>query len=213
MLRMLFLALLALPAAAAEPPSATPYAALYGALAPAREMAGFDRLVPLQKLESKLDGVPPAAIRLSIRARAGAIDVKPAADGSFQFPMDEALLAENPPVVSNQPKGSVTISVMPALRLPASRTWAIADIRAALAQVEQLVARQPVAGAGSKVRGAELRFAAGSDASVTVRGETERLLMADDEGRVLLMLDGDLADAREIELSRTPEVALPWLGR
>ena len=102
---------------------------------------------------------------------------------------------------------------LPALRLPASRTWAIADIRAALAQVEQLVARQPVAGAGSKVRGAELRFAAGSDASVTVRGETERLLMADDEGRVLLMLDGDLADAREIELSRTPEVALPWLGR
>ena len=53
MLRMLFLALLALPAAAAEPPSATPYAALYGALAPAREMAGFDRLVPLQKLDRK----------------------------------------------------------------------------------------------------------------------------------------------------------------
>ena len=213
MLRTLFLAALALPAAAAEPGNATPYAALYGALAPAREMAAFDRLVAVQRIESKQDGVRPTAIRLTIQARSGAIAIRPAADGSISFPMDDALLAENPPVVTNQPRGSLTLSVMPALKLPTSLRWSVEDIRAALAQVEELLARSPVEGASTSVRGAELQFAAGSDASVTVRGESERLLVADADGRVLLVLDGDLAGAREIELSRAPELALPWLGR
>ena len=213
MLRMLFLAALALPAAAAEPGNSTPYAALYGALAPAREMAAFDRLVAVQRIESKLQGVPPTAIRLTIQARGGAIAIKPTADGSFTFPMNEALLAENPLVLSNQPKGSLTISVMPALKMPAGSRWAAADIRAALSQVEQLLARSPVEGAGTKVRGAELHFAPGSDASVTIVGEGERLLVADAQGRVLLVLDGDFAEAREIEFSRMPDMVLPWLGR
>ena len=213
MLRLLFLAALALPAAAAEPGNATPYAALYGALAPAREMAAFDRLVAVQRIESKNEGVPPSAIRLTIQARAGVIAIRPAADGSITFPMNDALLAENPPVLTNQPRGSLTLSVMPALKLPASLRWSVEDIRAALTQVEELIARSPVDGAGAKVRGAELQFAPGSDASVTVRGDSERLLVADAAGRVLLVLDGDLAGAREIELSRAPQIALPWLGR
>ncbi|HET7843772.1 MAG TPA: hypothetical protein VFL14_06455 [Xanthomonadales bacterium] len=213
MLRSLFLAVLSLPAAAAEPPTATPYAALYGALAPAREMAAFDRLIAVQRIESKREGVPASAIRLTIQSRGGAIAIAPAPDGSISFPMNDALLAENPPVLTNQPKGSLTLSVMPALKLPATLRWPVEDIRAALAQVQALLARNPVEGAGTSVRGAELHFAAGSDASVTVRGESERLLVADADGRVLLVLDGDLAGAREIELSRAPEIALPWLGR
>jgi hypothetical protein len=213
MLRLLLLAALALPAAAAEPGNATPYAALYGALAPAREMAAYDRLLAVQRIESKRDGVAPTAIRLTIQARAGAIAIRPAPDGSIAFPMDDALLAENPPVVTNQPKGSLTLSVMPALKLPPTQRWLVADIRAALAQVEDLLARSPVEGAAAKVRGAELQFAPGSDASVTVRGDSERLLVADAQGRVLLVLDGDLAGAREVELSHAPALALPWLGR
>ena len=194
----------------AEP---TPYAVLYEVLAPARHAAAFDRLVASARIESKSDGVSPADIRLEIGARAGAIAIVPRADGSVDFPFDDALLAENPPVLTNQPKGTLTLSVTLALRAPERTPWPVAEIQAALVQVEKLLHEHPAPGAGPRVRGAEFRFEPGSDARLTVHGRSERLLGADAAGRIVLMREPDLgAGATEVELSRRPLSVVPYLG-
>ena len=61
-------------------------------------------------MASKNEAVKPGAITLTIRAKGGARKLRIDPDGEIHaFPMSAKLLAENPPVVSNQPKGSLQI--------------------------------------------------------------------------------------------------------
>lgn len=187
----------------------TPYLVLYQALAPAVAAREFDRLHAIEAIESKLPNVAPGSIRITLKTRAGDVNVPVAADGRVSFPLTDALLAENPLVLTNQPKGSLTLSVTLALRLPRGSRVAVDELGLALDQVDHLLRAQE--GAARRVRGVEFRFGA-ADASLTLRGRSERLLMADADGRIVVMRDGDLGAAREIDFAHPPLLALPYLG-
>ncbi len=216
--RMALLAVIALtPAMApAQAPAAgaeIPYAALHAALAPAVTAAGNPRLLAIKVVESKL-GVPPERIRIVIKARGGDRVFTPRPDGSMDFPLDESLLAENPLVTTNQPKGTLSLSVTLALRPPEGARMARAEIEKALADIESALGPAGQAALEARIRGVEVRFPAGAHGSLTLRDEEgERLFMADASGRVILMRETDLAGAGDVEFSQRPILILPYLDR
>lgn len=203
----LFACLLA--AAAGDVESTTPYAVLHRALAPALAIGDYPRLRAVQRIESKLPGVPPGAIRLRIARSGGSIEIRPAADGSIDFPLDPALLAENPPVHTNQPRGSLVLSATLALAPLPSRRFAPDALGAALDDADRLLSAD---GSALRARGVELRFDPRHEASVTLHGDAERVLVADQAGHVVLLRDRDLGPrTQSITLSHDPLLMLPWL--
>lgn len=202
--------LAAVSALAAEPATTTPYAVLHRALEPALAIGAYPRLRALKRIESKLPGVPPSAIMLTIERASGPIEIRPAADGTIDFPLDDGLLAENPPVHSNQPRGSLVLSATLALATPPARSLPPAFFTAALDDADRLLAAD---GSPARAAGVELRFAADAQATASLRGPAERTLVADHAGRIVLLRDRDLgSDTGTIELSTTPTLVLPWLG-
>lgn len=197
----------------AEETGTTSYAALYHALRPALQVDRYDRLQASANVQSKLPGVSPASIRMEIRARGGARKLVIGADGDFEFPMDEGLLAEDPAVASNQPKGSLTLSVTLALRPFPTLRVPYREIRKALTQAAELVAVDPGRNS-AQVRGIEVWFAAGSNATVAIRGQLEQSFVAGADGRVVLIdvpqwQDPDL----EVEFSEAPLRLLPYIDQ
>lgn len=193
--RFLILAVLA---AALSPPSradtsVVPYTALYESLRPALEVSGHDRLVARTRILSKRGDVAPEQIRLDIQSRSGVRSVQVAANGDVQFPLDEGLRVENPPVASNQPKGSLTLSVAIVLKAPPGLRFPYRHIAAGIDQMREIVAAD-----GNddrfKVQGVELWFDPAAHAQLSVVGRVERLLMADRAGRIVL---DDSAELRE----------------
>lgn len=194
--------------AAGEPPATIPYQALYGALAPALEAQAVEGVVALKIIESKI-GVAPEKIRIRIAARSGPVELVPKPDGTIDFPLTDALRDENPTVTTNQPKGSLTLSVTLAIAPPPGATLPAPKVIQALDRIEQVL--NPGA-TGGHIRGVEVRFAPGASGTVTVRGGSNRFLMADETGRVVLMRDSDLVGAdTEIEFSQRPLLLLPQL--
>jgi hypothetical protein len=187
------------------------YAVVYRVLAAARDVARYPRLRAVQRVESKRADVPPNRIGLSLRTRAGSVEIPVADDGTVALPVDEALLAEHCVVVTNQPAGSLTLTLSIELGQPDGAILDGAEIEAARAAADAVLAAQH---AGARVRGVEFRFAPGEQAAVTLRGVGERMLVPDHEGRVIVMRDADLAahDA-QIELSARPVRILPFLDR
>ncbi len=191
----------------------TSYAALYQALRPALDVGLKDRLIATANVQSKLPGVPPSAIRMEIRARSGVRRLAVAQDGSVEFPLDSELLNEDPAVVSNQPRGSLTLTVVlvfrpyPTLRVP------YREIRRALDQAAEVVAAD-LARNGAVVRGMAVHFAKGHEATVSIRGQNERAFIADADGRVILV-DTPLwyhPDV-EVEFSEAPIRLLPYVDQ
>src|SRR3569623_209202 len=194
--------------------STTPYATLFTVLAPAQQIDSFDRLRAAQRIESKTAGVSPNQIRIVVKARRGDLAVPVAADGRIHFPLDEALKAENPDVQTNQPKGSLSLTVTMELKLPEGLHIAWADLHAALDQAHQVLAAQARSDGLSVpgIVGAEFRFGRGPDARVTVTGKSECLLAADAEGRVIVMVDEAAAKEQpSLEFTHKPLAALPFL--
>ena len=200
--------LAALAAASGARAAEIEYAVVYRALGAAREIAAYPKLVAVQRIESKRTGIPPRAISIAIHARAGEIPVPVAADGTIALPIDDALLAENPVVETNQPPGSLTLTVSVELPRPAVPVLACAAVEAALVEADALLASQR---ARTRVRGVEFLFARDTG-GVTLRGDGERTLVPDRHGRVIVMRDPDLRERySEIELSAPPLRILPFL--
>ena len=113
--------------------------------------------------------------------------------------------------MTNQPAGSLTLTLSLELEQPAGAKLRVADVAAALDDADAVLDAQD---AGARVRGVEFRFAPGDPASVTLRGDGERTLVPDHEGRVIVMRDPDLGPLYdEIELSARPARILPFLDR
>lgn len=203
-------AIVLLALAPAAPAAEVEYAALHGTLEPARAMAAYGRLRAVQRVESKLPGVEPAAITIALLRRTGRVEVPVADDGTLELPVDAATLAENPLVVTNQPAGSLTLTVSIELPRPRSARLACGEVEAALTEADRLLEQQ---GSPARVRGVE--FVLPPDAgAVTLHGDGERVLVPDADGRVIVMRDPELtALYREIELPARPLRVLPFLDR
>ncbi|MFO0027884.1 MAG: hypothetical protein ACK558_03380, partial [Pseudomonadota bacterium] len=162
-------------ARAADDAASTPYAVLHAALSPALEVEGDPHLRAVQKIESKLANVAPRDIEVTIDARGGPIRVPVAADGRVAFPLRDDLLAENPPVRSNQPRGSLTVSVTLALASPRSTRVPVGEFSAALDAADAWLSRLAAAEGGAPPvgRGGGGRCPPGAGAWATRRGGRE----------------------------------------
>jgi hypothetical protein len=201
---------LAAAAGAEEAASTTPYVTLYQVLSPVRTIGKYDRLVAIERIESKMPDVKPEDIRVVIHAKSGAIPVPIAADGVVKFPATDALREENPPVETNQPKGSLAFIVNVALRSADGLRVPWSDIENGLEQVKAFYAESRGATAPG-ISGIEVHFSPGTPAMLTIEGKTERLLMADPTGR--LIVTRDMAPESEkpvLAFSRAPEFVLPY---
>jgi hypothetical protein len=199
----LLLLLFATPIARAAAESVVPYAALYESLRPALEIGAHDHLQARTRIVSKRGDVRPEQIRLEIRARTGTRVVAVDPDGNVAFPLEAGLRAENPPVATNQPKGSLTLSVAVVLALPASTRLPYREIAEGIDQMRSVIDRD---GADARVRveGVELWFDPRAQAQLTVLGRIERLLMADRSGRIVLDDAPELREAGVMLQLTTP---------
>ena len=90
----------------------TDYASLHGVFKASTVVAGFERLLAIPKIQSKDRAVRADSITIVIKARGGDIVVPIDAQGRASFPFSDALIAENPRVISNQPPGSLRVSMV-----------------------------------------------------------------------------------------------------
>jgi len=199
------------PAALAdEATSTTPYTTLYQVLSPVVKIATYDHLVAIERIESKDASVRPETIRVVIHAKSGAINVPVSPTGEVKFPVTDALRAENPPVETNQPKGSLALIVNVALKLGGGLRVPWTDIEAGLGQVKQFYADTQGATAPT-ISGVEAHFAGGKEAMLTIEGKSERLLMADPAGRIIVTREMALeSSAPVLVFSRAPEFVVPY---
>ena len=204
------LASLALAAGAGETVSTTPYTTLYQVLAPVRAIEGYDRLVAIQRVESKID-TPAKDIRIVIHAKSGAIPVPIAADGEVKFPVTDALRDENPSVETNQPKGSLALIVNVALRGADKLRVPWSDIEAGLGEVKTFYEKSQSTATAPAVSGIEVHFTAGAAAMLTIEGKSERLLMADPAGRIIVTREmANENPGAVLAFSRAPEFVVPY---
>ena len=187
------------------------YASLYRALEPSLTIAKFDRLLARQRIVSKQSDVSPSQIEVRILATPGVIVIKVGPDGSVNFPMTPALLAENPIVESNQAKGSLSLSATMEIKLGQSKVVAYSDIYESAMQAQQAIALGP-AMAGRKVRSIEFEFEHADARAELVDSKVEELLMADKQGRVILRIDAALAKRKaQVTFSSLPIAARPHI--
>jgi hypothetical protein len=199
------------PAALAdEATSTTPYATLYQVLSPVAKIAAYDHLVAIERIESKDASVRPETIKVVIHAKSGAINVPVAPTGEVEFPITDALRAENPPVETNQPKGSLALIVNVALKIGDRLRVPWTDIEAGLGQVKQFYA-ETQGSAAPTISGVEAHFAGGKEAMLTIEGKSERLLMADPAGRIIVTREMASENAGAVlAFSRAPEFVMPY---
>lgn len=198
---------------AAQSGGETPYRALYGALSPSLKLAGYSRLKPVQRIVSKNAEVAPDAIRVSIHAASGVIELTPTADGRVDFPMSEALLAENPPVRSNQPRGSLSVSVSFEIDLGDGDGLPYAELALGMEQAQTALGEVEPALAGRRVAGIEFSFPPGTEARLQIiDARLEELLVADRAGFVRLRNDPRLRESGAmVRWTPRPLRAVPYL--
>lgn len=193
-----------------EPISSTPYATLYQVLSPVNKIATYDHLVAIERIESKNPSIKPETIKVVIYAKSGAIFVPVAPSGEVKFPVTDALRAENPAVETNQPRGSLALIVNVALKIGDRLRVPWADIEAGLGQVKQFYAETQGAAAPA-ISGIEAQFSGGTPAMLTIEGKSERLLMADPLGHIIVTRDmANEHPGAVLAFSRAPEFVMPY---
>lgn len=188
-----------------------PYASLYRALEPGLKLEKYDRLLAVQRIHSKL-AAKPQTIQVRIQARSGAIDIPIAADGRIRFPLTADLLAENPVVESNQPAGSLSLSVSFEVASPTGSTLPYTDFLDSVRQAQEALRQLDGPYSRAEVVGLEFRMA-GADASATVEcPDSEDLLRADNQGRIVVRTDPRIAAKEaQIRFSAAPQQTFPNL--
>lgn len=185
--------------------AAVPYASLHQVLAPAPALAQLTRLRLVPRVESRDPAVPADSIRLVVQARSGPRELAVARDGSIAFPIDRELLAENPLVSSNQPRGSLRASLSVELEPLAGPVWSYAQLWEGMLEAEQALRRQDPDDAGAAIEGVELHFSSGREARVVIVDRSaEELLLSDAMGRVFIRRDQALLE-REARLQLSEE--------
>lgn len=190
--------------------SSTPYATLYQVLSPVNKIATYDHLVAIERIESKDPSVRPETIKVVIYAKSGAIVVPVATTGEVKFPVTDALRTENPAVETNQRRGSLALIVNVALKIGDRLRVPWSDIEAGLNQVKQFYA-ETQGSAAPTINGIEAHFTVGKDAMLTIEGKSERLLMADPTGRIIVTREmANENPGAVLAFSRAPEYVVPY---
>jgi hypothetical protein len=98
-----------------------------------------DRFFAEPIVESKGHKLAPADTTLTIQSQNGPINVPVSRDGSVQnFPISAELLAENPLVVSNKPKGSLELALQIRIPVPDQKRFSYSELVAGLKEANHL---------------------------------------------------------------------------
>src|ERR1700742_1757126 len=96
-----------------------------------REVNGMreDRFFAEPIVESKGHKLAPADTTLTIQSQNGPINVPVSRDGAVEdFPISTELLAENPLVVSNKPKGSLDLALQIRIPVPNQKRFRYSEL-------------------------------------------------------------------------------------
>ncbi len=172
-----------------------------------------DRLGLIQALKPDGGNLVARPLTMTIQSKAGPIEVPVAEDNSFALPLTPALRDENPSVVTNQPKGSLTLQVGVRILLPPTTQYAYSEFANGVAQANAMTKR---------FAGVLWLFAQTADSLILRFHRPERqmlriaasdgplTLIADDSGTIFVRLDKKLAEENPMmELSEPAVDALP----
>jgi hypothetical protein len=188
------------------------YAELYKMQRAQSELsASYTNLVVVLRMEPASTNVATSNLVVYIDAKSGRIPVKVESDGDFSVPMSSDLLAENPWIITNQPRGTMKLNWF--MGLVVRRLGTVTAYR----QLMQVVRdcgdvrermRQVFPGAPkAKVSGLKLKFASPeAGASVVIHAERgDRKLAADSNGELTMLLDPDLFEENPlVMISKEP---------
>ena len=159
-----------LPPAAAAAERSIPYADMYGMFARVAQLQGGKYLKAAATLSSADPAIATKDITLVIRGRAGAIPIPVAADGTTQFPISDALLAENPPVFTNVPQGKLSMAVSIRVEAPPQQRFRYGLMVEMHDEAKAMIAKQGMLARmlAPDFEGLRIGFAPGSTATATV---------------------------------------------
>ena len=199
----------------AQEQATLPYAKIHDAFQKAAGVPSKDVRVAIA-VESKDKAVKPGAVTLTIQTRRGPRKLRIDPDGEIRrFPMNDALLRENPPVVSNQPKGSLKLGGGLVFTAPTASRYSYRQLVALLDAGNAELRQQAglISFVAPQAKGLQFEFFGPGRQTITVRSRTAPLTVTtDDRGNVSLPLDRALlAENPAVRLSAKPAKVLPAL--
>ncbi|MDQ2659202.1 MAG: hypothetical protein M3Y03_02155 [Verrucomicrobiota bacterium] len=174
-----------------------PYAIVHNLF---RDSAGISspHLHPSVTIHSSHPDVTPGQIALTMLAAAGPVTLTLLPNGELQdFPMTDELLAENPVIETNQPKGSIVILSAVAVQLPDALHHTGAELRRLLAEGNAAMKKQagPFDATAPQGTGFIFEFPRGSQPALIVTESTgPKTLAPDPEGKFHLPIDANTGD-------------------
>ena len=172
-----------------------PYAVIHKVVSRAQQVK-HPRIRAVVSLESKAAGAKPKDITMVVQAKSGPINVSIGSDGEIRnFPISPELLKENPPVLSNQPKGSSQLRVGLEVVMPDSLTYSYRELAQLLDDANGEMKKQ--AGMLSMVmpraKALSFQFRSGGKETVTIKRNEPQVLTADANGVVRVEIDKAVA--------------------
>jgi hypothetical protein len=182
----------------------------------------YTNLVLALQMRSTLPTVKYSDIKASIQAKSASIPVAVGADGGFYAPMREDLLAEDPWILVNQPKGTMQLNwhagLAPSLARQLTNDIHYGPLMRAVRDCDdvQKAMRQffPSAPRLTAV-GLRLTFRSSAiNASVIIHAKAgDRRLAADTLGELIIPLDGDLLEENPVMTLTESPIAVEILTR
>jgi hypothetical protein len=189
-----------------------PYHQLYNAQKAREDLnRAHTNLLVVLTLESTLPNVKTSDLAAYIEAKAGKIPIEIGAAGDFAIPLRDDLLAEDPWIIINQPKGTMKLNGQVGV-IPGRITHSVhyARVMRPVRESEEVQEQMRPFFPGSPrlaMTGLKLTFAAAEKRAVVVihaRGG-DRKLEADERGEIILPLAPDLLEEDpEMSLSDIP---------
>jgi hypothetical protein len=207
------------PALAADEPATLPYRAMtdnvitFMNVAPGQR----DRLALVQSLNPDGGNLALRPLTITILSKTGRIDVPVDADNSFAIPISDALRDENPTVLTNQPKGSLTLQVGVRILLPQQTRYAYSEFWLGIQQANAMTKRFAGMVRGFFSQSADsliLRFSRPERQMLRIAAPDGALtLIADDSGTIFIRMDKKLVEENPMmELSEPALDALPAIS-
>jgi hypothetical protein len=219
-----FLGLLLLaPRLAAAEDARLPYHELYRLQKAQLDLSRtYTNLALVLQMRSTLPNVKYSDITASIDAKSGAVPVPIGAQGSFSVPVRDDLLAEDPWILVNQPKGSMELSWHAGLAPSVARQLTNAihygplmravlecdDVQEAMRQFFPTAPRLTAVGLRLTFRSSTI------GASAIIHAKTgDRRLAANTLGELIIPLDGDLLEEDPVMTLTESPVAVEIVTR